>query len=651
MLNLQGAKRGAEIMVTDMWTADEFSLIAKELKERFPKKGYGNFYNLSFTPDQVEEAAETVLPQHRHKSVMDYLDIRRPMFDAFTKLANPGVKTPSLSVVPGHFDAEGRIKWSIQEWEAVILELHEICPDAFAKGLKTIGVEQVRKAMEVLEIPRRCQFKQVVGFKEQALRIWQDLPEEIKDPSKQDRPIVDFASGPVMAPPLTSKTSQHPMAAALQKAFTEPPKQKIQVITEKPRKKRVSWDDGQWLQIAREMHRQDPFGNLLTSSFSRIDLAAIKAAQSKIFSWENHKALKNSESLHAPLIAAFAALKVEIGNKDNHPNDEVEVKTAPVVPAKELTPGQKRTAAAIAARLLMTPEQRKEAARKGHVTRAAKKLELKKEATEWKAETARINIAISQAKMDVMPSEEVKEVGPVVPESAQLSESVTIRPAPVQAEKPAPFIPLPANEMAFFGKVLNAALPLMNVLIDEAVARLAPSLIAGLLPQLEKTLGGIVERAVAEKVPTLAPQNRPTIAPVAMPVLREMGQEEAQQVAQQAPVIASGPLSKAELAQYLPQPKEKVKKPKIALVMPTGQQREQMRTAFPEYEFVFIDHGQGIKEAAQSCVFFVALNAYVNEANRPKIKAHVPPENLKFVEGGISALKREINVWKVTQKG
>lgn len=627
MLNLQGAKRGSENMVIDLWTPDEFSLIAKELKERFPKKGYASFYSLSFTPDQVEEAAEAVLPQHRHKSVMDYLDIRRPMFDAFTKLASPGVKAPSLSVVPGSFDVDGRIKWSIQEWEAVILELHEICPEAFANGLKTVTIFHVRQAMEVLEIPRRRQFKQIVGFREQALRIWQDLPEEIKDPSKQDRAIVDFASGPVMAPPLTSKTNQHPMAAALQKAFTEPPKQKIQVITEKPRKKRVSWTDEQWLQIAREMHRQDPFSNLLTSSFSRIDLAAIRAAQSKIFTWENHKALKNSDGLREPLLAAFATLKAEIEDKPTRASDEVEVKTAPADPYEGLTPAQRRTKKASEARQALPPERRKEIARKGAETR-------------WK------NAVAARAAARVKPEEPIQ------------AEVVQAKPEPVQEAKPAPFVPLPANEMAFFGKVLNAAVPLMNVLIDEAVARLAPSLIAGLLPQLEKTLGGIVERAVADKVPKFSiPVFTAPTATIPMDSYNQDIQNEINaaevtpEPAQQPTVNASGPLSKAELAQHLPQPKEKLKKPKIALVMPTGQQREQMRVAFPEYEFVFIDHGKGIKEAAQSCVLFVALNAYVNEANRTSIKTHVPTEKLKYVEGGISSLKRQINVWKVDQKG
>lgn len=643
MLNHEGAKKGFKNMPTDSWTSDELDLIATELKTRFPKKAGLSFYKLEFTPDQVEEAAEAVLPQHRHKSISDYHDIRRPMFDAFTRIAQPPGKRPVLAIVPGKSDSEGRITWSPQEWEAVILELHQVCSTGFAERLRNVNIGHVRLAMEVLEIPRRRQFKQIVGFKEQALRTWDDLPIDVKDPSKAERVIVDFPSGPVMAPPLTSKTKESPMASALQKAFTEPQKPQKPIITEKPRKKRVSWTDEEWLMIAREMYRQDPFSNLLTSTFPRIDLAAMKAAQRKIFTWDKHKALKNSEGLREPLIAAFVALKLEIAGQKPSDAAETQVKAVTVSAEVPMSPveitKQKRLKSlmkAHAARAKLSPEERRASTLKGHATRLAKKAKL--------------------AEVVTKTAEEVKPVDPVVHELAQ---SASIRPpvatAPVAQETH--FVPLPASEMAFFGKVLNAATPLMNVLIDEAVSRLAPTLISGLLPQLEKSLGGMIERAVAAQMPKIVAPAVPYSGPVG-PVFQEPSNP-VLTVSAAAPVVLEPQpeagykpqerLSKAQLAQYLPQPTEKAKKPKIAMLMSLGAQREQIRFSFPEYEFVFIDHGHGIKDAAKSCVLFIAVEKFINTNNKQQIKAYVSPEILKYVDGGVSAIKRQIHVWKAQQ--
>lgn len=652
MLNHEGAKKGSKNMPTDSWTPDELDLVAAELKLRFPKKGFTFYHSLEFTPDQVEEAAESVLPQHRHKSISDYHDIRRPMFDAFSRIGQPPGKRPALAIVPGNTGPGGSIKWSPQEWEAVILELHQVCPTGFDERLKNVNISHVRLAMEVLEIPRRRQFKQIVGFKEQALRTWDDLPIDVKDPSKAERAIVDFPSGPVMAPPLTSKTKQNPTAAALQKAFTEPPKPvkkaEIPVITEKPRKKRVSWTSEEWLMIAREMYRQDPFGNLLTSTFPRLDLGAMRAAQRKIFTWDNHKALKNPTGLREPLIEAFAALKLEIASQKPTDAAENQVKAAsaevPMSPAEVAKQNRiKSLAKANAERAKLSPEERRASTLKGHATRLAKKAKLAGVVTEVVAKTP----------------EEVKPVSPVVQE---LAKSSTIRP-PVEtapaAQEPQ-FIHSPASEMAFFGKVLNAATPLMNVLIDEAVSRLAPTLISGLLPQLEKSLGGLIHAAVASQMPKMeaylhhqAAQIPPKqiVETAAQVALAPVEPEQQVWATARAEDVAKPPerLSKAELAQYLPQPIEKAKKPKIAMLMSLGPQREQIRFSFPEYEFVFIDHGHGIKDAAKSCVLFVAVEKFVNSNNRQQIKAYVAPEILKYVDGGVSAIKRQIHVWKAQQ--
>jgi hypothetical protein len=558
MLNQEGTKKGSKVMVADIWTEDEFDLIAVELKQRFPDRKYSNMYRLEFTENEVEEAAEAVLPQSRHKSVHDYLEVRRPLFNAFTRIAQPVGKRPALKVVQGKSNASGHVMWSPQEWEVVLVELNRLYPDLFQERLKTLGISHIRAAMEVLDVPRRRQFKQLVGFRESAMKIWEGFPIEVRDPSKQVRPIIDFESGPVMAPPVTSKTKENPMAAAMQKAF-------VQAETENEKKERkspVHWKSYEWVTVAREMHRQNPHANHFISGFFKIDLEAIRLAQ-RVLPFNRRRMIRNSIGLQKPLVDAFKALSLEMMEEENAKREAM----------KAFEP---------------VPEMQEETA------------------------------------PDVV---EVEKESPVE--------------QPVSQETKAEFVPLTSREIDFFGKVMNAALPLMNVLIDEAVSRLAPSLIAGMLPQLEKSLGGMIERAVAAQTPKA--DFRPQI--LSQSASASLSQHEAFK----APSELEKPLSKAEIAQYLPQPTEKPRKPKIALLMPLGQQREYVRAAFPEYEFVFIDHGQGIKEAGQNCVLFIAVDNFVTGPNQKSMKAHVPPEKLKYVEGGLTSIKRQINVWKASQ--
>lgn len=621
MLNYGSAKKGSQNMPVDNWSDNELDLIAAELKIRHPKKGFSFYHGLEFTPEQVEEAAESVLPQHRHKSISDYLDIRRPMFNAFTRIAQPAGKHPTLSVVEGTFDSDGRIKWSAQEWEAVILELNRICPKAYEERLKNVHIGSVRLAMEILAIPRRRQFKQIVGFKEQALRTWDALPIEVRDPSKAERPIIDFESGPVMAPPVTSKTKEHPMAAALQKAFV----QAEEVNEKKARKSPVHWKPEEWVKIAREMHRQNPHANYFISGFFTIELAAIRDAQ-RVLPHDRRRGLTITAGLQQPLVEAFKTLSIEMAEEEEAKHAAIKTANIPDAKGSKIEATRLDNAAKGRARLAaMSPEERAEVTKKSWDTRRANKAK---------------NGKTDEIKQPPVPT--------VVPEAVEANPV-----AVAQESKGTGFIPLPAHQMDFFGKVLNAALPLMNVLVDEAVSRLAPKLIAGMLPQFEKSIGSMIERAVAAQMPkfTAPAVEKQTVSHT--PNLPEPAVAIPVQVAASAPVqpVAQQlqPLTKAELAEYLPQPTEKARRPKIAMLMAAGNQREQMRSTFPEYEFIFIDHGKGIKEAAQSCVLFIAVQAYVTGPNQKSMKAHVPSEKLKYVDGGISAIKKQIYVWKATQ--
>lgn len=615
--NVQASKNSGVSRVN--WTADEWRLVATELKTRFP-----DWQTHDFSMTEFEEAMEAVIGQERQRTYLDFEDVRPMLFEAFDAKTTPIGKAttqPEKIVRDAVISKNGAIRWSPDQWETVVLELHRLYPDVFADRLAKIGFVHAREAQKVLPKHLHREYAQLVSYRQMALKIWDHLPEDVRNPAMQVRPIIDFPSGPVMAPPKRKSDNESAIAIAVQKAFNDP---QVKVITQSPRKKRVSWTPDEWLLIAREMVRQDPLGNLLNSTFPRIDLGALRAAQRKIFDKDNYKALKNPTGLRDPLVAAFAALKAEIQK------DQVRVLDFSVSePAKDSDAGlskleisRRDNAAAGRAKLAaMTPEERREIKDRAWATR-------------------RENKAKKEGKT-IQPAPAIAETGVAEAAPVVAAKPVAVAPATQENHVAATAV---HRETDFFGKVLNAALPLMNVLIDEAVTRLAPSLIAGMLPQLEKSMGSMLERALAEQ---MAKMVIPAAAPVAHVLFAAPLPAD---VAQDAPEQPQR-LSKAEVMALLPQVVEKPKKAKIGLLMPPGAQREQIRSSFKEYDFVFIDHGLGIKEAGQSCSLFVALNAYVTAANRQKLKDHVPEANLKYVPGGgVSAIKRQINIWKAAQR-
>lgn len=531
------------------WTEEEWDNVALELRKRFPARKFNNYFRDVFSLEEFEDAAETVISQERQRSFDSLFEVRRPLFQAFLRI-NDEVKSTAQKIIPvGKTKDGGVIVWGQAEWEAVVLEFHERNPDAFSQRLAGATLAQINKAVRVLDFSRQRYFNVIEQFRGTALRTWDALPPEVRNPLLQDRPIIEFPNGPIMAPPKRKNDDTSAIATAVQKAFSEG------IKTTSGRKPPVHWNGTEWLLIAREMHRQDPLGNLLRSTFPRLDLGAIKAAQRKILPRERHRALKNPNGIKPQLIAAFAHLKEEIesGRKENDPPTAVQ-------PTSIAVDGEREFA----------------------------------------------DISATQ-------------------------EPLAIRPANPSAAAPQVSIAATSTEMDFYGKLLNAAAPLLNLLVDEVAKRLAPSLIQACLPAMESAIKEVMRNAV----PVAVSSN-----PVAPAV--EMGIQGGAYYRAEPP----GPLSKQELAQYLPTPTEKPKKLKIAVLMPFGQQQKYILDAYPEYEFVFIEHGEGIEAAGRECVLFVALESYMTPTARKKIKAHVPVEKLKHTDGGISAIKRVINIWK-----
>lgn len=196
-------------------------------------------------------------------------------------------------------------------------------------------------------------------------------------------------------------------------------------------------------------------------------------------------------------------------------------------------------------------------------------------------------------------------------------------------QTPAPIVSTAPSD--FLSRVTQAAVPLMDVLVSEVVKRLLPELSAQLMPELTKSISSIVQTAMDG----LKPASQPLAAPMTN--------------ATPFSVVASQPLpaqlSAKEISALFPTPEPKPKKKKIVLVGPTGRQRQDIETSFPQFRFIFIEHGHGIKEAAVDCELFVVYTSHFNAANKAAVKKYVPHEKVRQVAGSVSSVKHQIHAW------
>lgn len=545
------------------WDDKEWSLVAQELKRQHPSRAE-RYYDFAYTTMEVEDAAEQVLPQERHRAIDSFELIKRPLFNAF-ELLKPGNK-PVLSVVPGPVRNDGHIVWSPEEWEVVVAEIHEIDPACFDNQCHTLNMLTVMRAQQVLAVHRRRNFKQLVSFRPQVFKTWEQM--KVTKANEPPPVIVDFPSGPIMEPKPTKKHAESALATAMHEAFQASPQE------EKQRKPYVSWKPEEELAIAREMRRQNPHINFFASKFHIIDLPAIRDAQREALPLERRKALKNSTGLQPFLVRAFAALLEEV-NREN----------AGLLP----------------------------------------------------------NVKVSQASLEVVP-EPILVSAPLPAEV--VAEAPIQAPQPVQtnvAEVYAKHEPLTvslrdAQENTFAAALLNAVTPLVNFMFAELSARLAPEIAKLMLPEIVKALGS------AQQVVT-APQG----AFISPPYVESGVYGSASVAPAKVPEVAPPRPTAAQIAAFNGVTQTKTKKHKIVLLGPMGKQKSDIEQAFPDYNFVFIEHGHGIKEAAVDCALFIAYTSHYNAANKASVKKFVPLEKFRQVQGSLTMVKNQIQVWEVAQ--
>lgn len=544
-------------------TTEEWQAIASKLIQSFP-----NWQTHDFTMAQFEDAMESVLPQDRQRTFQDFEDVRHNLFKAFDVVAKDvkAGKIPALTISRKQTQVT---RWTPEEWEKVVLELHRLKPTAFAEQLIKIGNKDAENAQKVLSHERHRHFVQVVSFRAVALKVWNELPADVRNPALQERAIVDFPSGPVMAPVAQKTDSQSPMKAAIQKAF------KVPEDPEKLHRKHVTWSPSEWLQLAREMYRQNPHANYFSSNFYTVDLEAVRAAQREVLPLERRKPLAYTAGLRTPLVEAFKRLQSDLS-------------------------------------LAV------------HAEIKAERLEI--ESVKVKVEDADFEEVI---KRDIAP------------------EAVA---APVAVALEAPKVPELAPRLEsseFMGGLLNAVAPLAQFLVTQVANQMAPAIIQALMPEMKKAMGTMfadairdAQNAASAAIPAspvhayAAPTSAPTAAPIAQPAVSGASAEQV-----------------AAFKAAFPKQAEKPKKPIITILGPQGTRKELVEREFPQYDFIFIEHGHGVKEAGAKAELFICAIPFPPQGIKTAIRTHLNQDKVRFIDNcNISSIKRQIKVWEDLKK-
>lgn len=204
-----------------------------------------------------------------------------------------------------------------------------------------------------------------------------------------------------------------------------------------------------------------------------------------------------------------------------------------------------------------------------------------------------------------------------------------------------------SEEASFLSEAMAAAVPLVELLMREFIKQTQAALIPELTKAFRTCLEGVKApawvdytapvsaSAPAEKIPApIVQQPTQDVVNASVSVISEMPQR----------------MTAAAVAAFnniTPKPK----KQKIALLGPMGKQKADIESSFPQYKFVFIQNGHAIREAAADSVLFLAYNSHLNAHAKSAIKLHVPFDKIRYIEGSLTSVKRQIVVWEASKNG
>lgn len=278
------------------WSAEEWDMIARELQKRFPIRKFNNG-GIEHTGEQdIEEAAEMVLPMERHHSVSDIHFARDQLRAAFGRLAANPDQIPVMTPTKDTY-----VRWTYDEWDRLALETHRRFPTTFARGLDNLRPSHINEVVMILPPERRKYFDDTTRFKHGILKAWEMIPDNLKQPK-----AVQFKTS-ITEPAHKPSDDNKAMASAIHHAF------RAEGSGHKPRS---YWKEAQYMQLANEMIRQNPHAGFLTMQDPTHDLEAVRAAVSAlvengIWSRELYRYVSSRSPVRDGLITAFKLLRLE----------------------------------------------------------------------------------------------------------------------------------------------------------------------------------------------------------------------------------------------------------------------------------------------------------------------------------------------------
>lgn len=280
--------------MTDGWTAKEARTVLIEVVRRHPQCSDPEKIDVSITKSMIVEAADAVLASER-KSVARLAkpaQLRVTLIAAAKKLsAYPGAIESLLKEDDAPKKVEPRIMWTDAEADLVAAQLVELAPgllDSF--DFATFTLPQFRQAQQVLPEDRRRHIKYhrnaLPALTPAFVRLVQQRNAATPAPAPEPQ-----AAEPIVAAPAPSETEPHQA-----KVITTP---------------------AEWVLIAEEIHRQNPFfGWPYKEHLAGLSAKEIEDAMRAALPIERRRKTVNVWACRDKLIEAFKVVRARLDKEE-----------------------------------------------------------------------------------------------------------------------------------------------------------------------------------------------------------------------------------------------------------------------------------------------------------------------------------------------
>lgn len=302
------------------WTADEYLALGRHLQRDYPKAMEGHLPGLSI--GDLSRAVQAVLPLNRRRRIANEAHITsftrrlhdaisgRPIWTADQFVAS-GVLQPEPEAAKEDHRTGPRVKWSLDEWDALVRILHDLEPE-LEDNPDRLTLSRLNQAAGMMARPRK--FFQASS------------PRKFLDDAR-----ARISMGPFRRAPAPIDPDQPPIVATLPERTPLP----NPAIPADKLFSKVEWTREEWAAIARELHRLFPVMNYpRRGNLVGLDIHDVAFAQEKVLPLDRqrrHLKVASFSTVRAQLERAFADLNEEL-NAAAAPAASVPVATPAAAP-------------------------------------------------------------------------------------------------------------------------------------------------------------------------------------------------------------------------------------------------------------------------------------------------------------------------------